>query len=154
MSRRKPGSSHFALSPEKKLIFTDIEKMYVQVSVRPQNRKLFRFLWGTEDPETYEVVRHVFGAENLSICANHVLQTCYNDRASYYPSVLRLVHENVYMDDFYYSTDIISEAIHHMEHLRCVLLKVGFNLTNGFQPISPADTPNTKKRILGIPWSS
>ena len=123
----KPSSSHFALSPEK---ITDyIERMYVQVSVRPQNRKLFRFLWGTEDPETYEVVRHVFGAENLSICANHVLQTCSNDHASDYPSVLRLVHENVYMDDFYFSTDTISEAIHHMEHLRCVLLKGGLNLT-------------------------
>ena len=32
-------------------ISADIDGMYIQVSVRPQDRKFLRFLWGTEGPE-------------------------------------------------------------------------------------------------------
>ena len=115
----------------------------------------------------YEYVRHVFGAKCSPTCANHALQTCSNEHASDYPSVQRLVHENFYMDDFYLSTDTISEAIQHMEDLRFVLLKGGFNLTKWVstnetfltavpaehRALSPADIPHAEQRILGIPWT-
>lgn len=148
-------------------IAADIEGMYMQVSVRPQDRKFLRFLWGTEKPEMYEYLRHVFGAKCSPTCANHALQTCSNDHASDYPFVQRLVHENFYVDDFYLSTDTISEAIQHMQDLRSVLQKGGFNLTKWVstneiflravpaehRAVSPADIPNSKQRILGIPWT-
>ena len=128
--------------------------MYVQFLVRPQDRKFLRFLWGTEDPEMYEYVHHDFGAKCALTCANH---------ASDYP----FVHDNFYMNDFYLSTDTIFEAIQHMEDLRCVLLKGGFNLTKRVstnesfltavpvehRALSPADIPHAKQRILGIPWT-
>ena len=97
--------SFYAFARKKIPVSADIEGMFMQVSVRPQDRKFLRFLWGTEDPEMYEYVRHVFGAKCLPTCANHALQTCSNEHASDYPSVQRLVHENFYMDDFYLSTD-------------------------------------------------
>ena len=143
----------------------DIEGMYMQVSVRPQDRKFLGFLWGTKDPEMYEYVRHVFGAKCSPLCANHALQTCSNEHASDYPSVQRLFHENFCMDDFYLSTDTISEAIQLMEDLRCVLLKGGFNLTKWVstketflttvpaehRALSPADIPHAEQRILELP---
>ena len=71
------------------------------------------------------------------------------------------------MDDFYLSTDTISEAIQHMENLRCVLLKVVFNLTKWVstnetfltavpaehRALSPADIAHAKQRNLGLPWT-
>ena len=90
-------------------ISADIEGMYKQVLVRPQDQKFLRFILGTDDPEMYECVRHVFGAKCSPTCVNHTLQTCSKDHASDYPSVQRLVHENSYMDDMYLSTDTISE---------------------------------------------
>ena len=110
-------------------ISADIESMYKQVSVRPQDQKFLRFLWGTDYPEMYKCVRHVFGAKCLPTCVNHALQTCSKDHPSDYPSVQRLVHKNFYKDDFYLSTDIISEAIQHIEDLRFLLQKDSFNLS-------------------------
>ena len=54
-------------------ISADIEGMNLQVLVRPQDQKLLRFLWGTEDSEMYEYVRHVFSAKCSPTCANHAL---------------------------------------------------------------------------------
>ena len=117
-------------------------------------RIFFRFLWGTKDDEKYEYVRHVFGTKCSPRCANHAFPTSSKDHASYYPSVQRLVHET--LDDFYQSADTTWKQ--HMEDLRCVLQKGGFNLTKWastnetFLPavptehraLSPADTPNAK----------
>ena len=56
-------------------ISADIEGMYMQVSDRPHDQKFYRLLGGTDDPETSENVRHVFGAKCSPTCANHALQT-------------------------------------------------------------------------------
>ena len=69
------------------------------------------------------------------------------------------------MDDFYLSTDTVSETIQHMEDLRCVLQKGGFNFTKWVstneifltavpaehRALSPTDKPHSEQRILGIP---
>ena len=71
------------------------------------------------------------------------------------------------MDDFYLSADTISEAIQHLEDLRCVLQKGGFNLTKLVSPnetiftavraeqraLSPAEIPHAGQGILGKPWT-
>ena len=43
-------------------ISANIEGMYMQVSIRPQDRQFLRFLWGTDDPEMYEYVRHAMSS--------------------------------------------------------------------------------------------
>ena len=45
---------------EKHPITTDIEGMYMQVSVNPEDRKFLRFLWGVEEPEFSEYTRFIF----------------------------------------------------------------------------------------------
>ena len=45
---------------EKHPITADIEGMYMQVSVNPEDRKFLRFLWGAEEPEFLEYTRFIF----------------------------------------------------------------------------------------------
>ena len=39
----------------------DIEAMYMQISVRPENRKLLQFLWRKDEAQMYEYMRQIFG---------------------------------------------------------------------------------------------
>ena len=42
--------------------FQPTSKECTCVSIRPQDRQFLRFLWGTDDPEMYEYVRHAMSS--------------------------------------------------------------------------------------------
>ena len=103
--------------------------MYMQVSVRPDDRKFLRFLWGENDPQFFEHLRFVFGAKCSPTCANFALQTCADDHSTDYPHIQRLVGDNFYMDDLFVSTDTVQQAVQIIHDSRTVLSRGGFNLT-------------------------
>ena len=107
----------------------DIEAMYLQVSVRPDDRKFLRFLWGENDPQFFEYLCFVFGAKCSPTCANFALQTCADDHSTDYPHIQRLVRDHFYMDDLFVSTDTVQQAVHIIHDSRTVLSRGGFNLT-------------------------
>ena len=107
----------------------DIEAMFMQVSVRPADRKFLRFLRGTVDAQFYEYLRFIFGAACSPTCANFALQKCADDNVDDFPDTAAIIKQHFYMDDLFVSTDTVDEAISLFQTLRCVLLKGGFNLT-------------------------
>ena len=107
----------------------DIEAKYMQVSVRPADRKFLRFLWGETEPHFFEYLRFVFCAKCSPTCANFALETCADDHFDEHPHVKRIVRDNFYMDDIFVFTDTIREAISIIRDLRLVLSLGGFNLT-------------------------
>ena len=110
-------------------ITVDIEGMYMQVSVNPEDRKLLRFLWGAEEPKFFEYTRFVFGAKCSSTCAIYALRTCADDNAESHPHIKKFVNENFYMVNFFEATDDIDTAVKIIEDLRHVLQQGNFNLT-------------------------
>ena len=146
----------------------DIEAMFMQVSVRPADRKFLRFLWGTEDADFYEYLRFIFGAACSPTCANYALQQCADDNADDFPNIAAIIKQNFYMDDLFVSTDSVNEAVSMYQSLRCVLSKGGFNLTkwtstsqdvlhsipDDHRGISPDDieTRQVQQRVLGVIW--
>ena len=58
-------------------VSADIEGMFLQVGVTPQDGPSLRFLW-REDPASdvtvYQYVRHIFGSKDSPTCANYALQ--------------------------------------------------------------------------------
>ena len=71
----------------KQPITADIEGMYIQVSVNPEDRKFFRFLWGAEEPEFFEYTRFFLGAKCSPTCAIYALRTCADDNAESHPHI-------------------------------------------------------------------
>ena len=107
----------------KYLINADIESKYMQVSVRPEDRKFLRFIWGKTQPDLYEYNRFVFGAKCLPTCANFALQTCGDENKNDYSNVKEFI------DDYYKSTNTVKEALQISIDLRKVLATGSFNLT-------------------------
>ena len=147
----------------------DIEAMYMQVSVRPDDRKFLRFLWGENDPQFFEYLRFVFGAKCSPTCANFALQTCADDHSTDYPHIQRLVRDHFYMDDLFVSTDTVQQAVQIIHDSRTVLSRWGFNLTKwitncleilsavpsehrALQPEELDHAPKMQK-VLGVEWN-
>ena len=60
-------------------VMADIQEMYYQVKVQPQDRDLLRLLWFTggrldDEPEVYRMTRHLFGGTWSPSCCLTALQ--------------------------------------------------------------------------------
>ena len=84
-------------------VSADIEGMFLQVGVVPDDRPSLRFLW-REDPASevavFQYVRHIFGSKDSPTCANYTLRRTATDNASQFPEAAQSVINNFYMDDY------------------------------------------------------
>ena len=116
-------------------LVADIESMYHQVLVDPQDRKYLKFLWWPSGntnlpPARYRMKVHVFGAASSPGCATYALQQIAKDNDFLSPQdVIDTVLENFYMDNCLKSVDSEEEAIRMSDELSQLLKKGGFNLT-------------------------
>ena len=113
-------------------VSADIEGMFLQVGVIPEDRPSLRFLW-REDPATdvavYQYVRHIFGSKDSPTCANYTLQQTARDNRIQFLEATNSVENNFYMDDYLESSPTINEATKKAQDLVEMLAKGGFNLT-------------------------
>ena len=67
----------FSFREQKIAITADIEAIFLQVKVPPEDCKVLRFLWRDSPDEfvkVYKYGRHIFGVKSSSTCANYALQ--------------------------------------------------------------------------------
>ena len=116
-------------------LVADIESMFYQVLVEPEDFDAFRFLWWEnndleEAPTEYRMVKHVFGATSSPSCANFCLKktaTIYGE--AFDKEVPKTVDKNMYVDDLMKSVNSTEKAIILAQQLRELLQKGGFKLT-------------------------
>ena len=156
----------FAVSP-------DIEGMFLQVGVIPDDRPSLRFLW-RDDPAAevavFQYVRHIFGSKDSPTCANYALRRTATDNASQLPEAAQSVINNFSMDDYLESSPTIEEAARKAKGLVNLLLLGGFKLTKFVSNVrsippqvetdftTPTETkeiPSTEEssHVLGLKWN-
>ena len=116
-------------------LMADVEAMYHQLKVHPDDVDALRFLWYpdcdlTREPEEYHMAVHLFGGVWSASCANYGLQRTAKDNSDDFdPEVARSVERNFYVDDYLKSVESQEKAISSVHQLRNLLARGGFNLT-------------------------
>ena len=116
-------------------LMADIEAMFYQACVSPEDSDYLHYLWWPEgdiskEPEEYQMQVHLFGGVSSPSCASFALRKCAEDNRGHYSTkAVNIVLRNFYVDDCLESIDGEDEAIHLATELHQILSKGGFRLT-------------------------
>ena len=116
-------------------IVADIEPMFHQVRVDPEDCDALRFLWWpkgdlSQSPKEYKIVVHIFGATSSPSCTGFCLLKTAEDNQNEFPAgVVRIVRRNFYVDDCLKSLKTSQEAKRVVKELTELLSRGGFRLT-------------------------
>ena len=93
-----------------------IEAMYHQVQVNPDDADALRFLWldvnSDEEPDTYQMLVHIFGGKDSPSCANYAVRRTASAHGSKFDeAVVECVNRSFYIDDLLKSVETEEEAI-------------------------------------------
>ncbi|XP_078352443.1 uncharacterized protein LOC144637184 [Oculina patagonica] len=119
---------------ERIAIMADVESMFYQGRVRPDDSDVLRFSWWPggnleSRPEEYQMRVHLFGAVSSASYANLALRkTAEVNLHEFDFEVINTVKRNFYVDDCLKSVPGENEAIRLTADLRRLLEKGGFNL--------------------------
>ena len=159
-------------------IAADIEAMFHQVRVSPEDADALRFLWKeditTDDPpDTYQMLVHIFGAKCSPTCANYALQRTARDNYKKFNSLTYSTVINAfYVDDLLKSVESDAVAITLAKELKEMLKCGGFRLckftsnspgvlaalpesdVSSSSTISIGEEGEKVERALGIGWDT
>lgn len=156
----------------------DIEKMFHQFFVPPDDRNYLRFLWWEggdleKAPKDYRMAVHLFGATSSPGCANFALKYLAQQHKFTHPSASEFVEKNFYVDDGLTSVHSVNEAKELILDAQMLckrgglrLHKFNSNKEDALCCIDPSERDITFKsidlhhetaptgRVLGIQWST
>ena len=114
---------------------SDVEAMFHQVRVSPEDTSSLRFLWWLDADfsqvrQEYMMQVHLFGATSSPSCACFALQRTTEDHKDEFDEeTVKTVEKNFYVDDCLKSTSNVEKAKRLATQLREILAKGGFRLT-------------------------
>ncbi|XP_033100194.1 uncharacterized protein LOC117103698 [Anneissia japonica] len=124
---------------ERIALVADVESMFHQVQVRPEDRDNLRFLWWkngdiSKAPSDYRMTVHLFGATSSPCCAGYALRRTADDQELKNLDVIGkraidVIRNGFYVEDCLTSVGTTEEAIELAHRLRNILQNGGFRLT-------------------------
>ncbi|PFX11376.1 hypothetical protein AWC38_SpisGene24930, partial [Stylophora pistillata] len=113
----------------------DVEGMFHQVRVAPDDCHALRFLWWpnndlSKEPVDYQMLVHLFGAKSSPSCASFCLKKTASDNQSEFDvETIKTLNRNFYVDDCLKSVPTTDKAARLSGQLRELLSRGGFRLT-------------------------
>lgn len=143
-------------------ITADIEKMYRQVLVHPDDRKYQKILWRehpNEPIKTFELRTVTYGHACAPHCAVRALIQCAEDHKQQFPRGARIIKQCFYVDDLLTGADTSREAEQIQVEITELLKKGKFNIvkwkTNGNTEIMEFKDAQDEEQssVLGLCWN-
>ncbi|XP_077972264.1 uncharacterized protein LOC144427252 [Styela clava] len=116
-------------------LVADVEAMFHQVRVTPQNTDALRLLWWDDEdisnePVPHRMRVHIFGTTSSPFCAAFCLkQTVVKFGNKNKPRISEIVNEDFYVDDCLTTAESVDEGIEIFKELIQLMSKGRFNLT-------------------------
>lgn len=149
---------------------SDIVKMYRQVLVHPDDRRLQHIFWRSEPSEPiteYELNTVTYGVRSSAFQAIRAVQQAVRDHGEQFPAAAQHIMSAMYVDDLVSGADSVEEALTLRRELTELLQKAGFELakwgSNHPQvaperatpsPLCLAPKSEEPVKILGLAWCS
>ena len=140
-------------------IMSDIEAMFHQVCVVPEDRDALRFLWWPKgdmdkEPEVYRMTVHLFGGTwSPSCCSFALSRTAEDNRDMFDAETVATVLKDFYVDDCLKSVVNETKAIRMVDQLCTLLKRGGFRLTkwisNSRNVLSTIEEEDRAKQVKG-----
>ena len=150
------------------VLSADIEKMYRQVLIAPEQRTFQRILW-REDPshplETFELNTVTYGTAAASYLATRTLRQVGLEARDSFPVANRVITSDFYVDDLLTGAETATEAREIKRDVEAILRQSGFvlrywasnkatTLREGSETMIPI-TPEAERdpNTLGLSWN-
>lgn len=118
------------------VISADIEKMYRQVLIHPNDRKFQRILWRYDSSEpvcVYDLNTITYGTSFASFLAIRCLHQIAIDCEDTNSNVSNIIKRNFYVDDLLTGSQSFDDAKQIVASINSILKQRGFPLKNGCQ---------------------
>jgi len=114
-------------------VMCDIEKMFHQFHVTPEDRDYLRFLWWekgdtSKEPVEFRMNVHLFGAKSSPSCANYGLKYLSRLFEDDYPSAGPFLRDDFYVDDGMTSLPTVESAVKLIEESRNLCSRANLRL--------------------------
>jgi len=149
------------------VICTDIVKMFRQIEVHPDDRKL-QCIWWRESPESplraYELNTVTYGTVNAPFLAMRTLRQLASDESDRFPNAATVIRSGAYMDDLIAGAGSRAAVVTLVRELCALLAAGGFELSkwssNDPSALRELDLrsddrndPDETAKVLGLRWS-
>ncbi|XP_043494162.1 uncharacterized protein LOC122519062 [Polistes fuscatus] len=151
------------------VLTADIEKMYRQIWIHPDDRQYQRIFWIHKDRiRTFELNTVTFGIASAPFLAIRTIKQLAKDESVNYPLGAEILNRDLYVDDLITGTDDVETLGRIRDQTIEILKRGGFNIrqwASNYRPI--LDKLDTKKvnveffsgetsilKTLGISWNT
>ncbi|XP_055622597.1 uncharacterized protein LOC129766156 [Toxorhynchites rutilus septentrionalis] len=128
------------------MLVADVEKMFRQIYIVPEERPLQSILWRFSESEEigiYELSTITYGTKPAPFLATRTLKQLSLDEGGNFPLAARAVCEDTYMDDVITGAEHLDDAVNLRIQLEKMMMKGGFKLRKW--------ASNNSKVLEGIP---
>lgn len=143
----------------------DIEKMYRQILMHPEDQPLQLFVWrdSQDDPLQYfQLTTVTFGQASAPFTATRTLVKLARDSLDQFPLASRILINDTYVDDLHFGTETVEELLAGCRELNTALATAGFSarkyvsnvpVLTKYLPVE-ITSKNEEIKFLGIIWNS